>query len=637
MMYSLIQVAAIAPMFLRISGAELQAVTDETNYNVGTEVRVRLVPSGTAAASIRHAGDTNPVASGAALSGDEYVPVWKIPWDARTGRYEVDLHLTGGALIRNATSFAVHRQLAKVMSVDLDKTFYTSGDPVNPRIVVRNLSNRRIDHLQVEFEPYTYPWIAPAADEPPVWKTVVTNSLSLEPGADKEFHVRNAAVVQAGKEPVNIYFSVVPRDSENPERIYDLAFALPAFTVPPNTPHPKQYPLLYLYQRERDVPKSETYRHFDPPQFVSDVIRFDTAQTTFRTGDAVSINYTLMRPPDAQWPPNVSVRFRTLDAAGRALRGEQSRFAEGEHTLSLQPMEPGRYILQSEVLAGEVAVAQNRLEFAVNSLPRSILVFGAHEDDETAHPAIIRAAVENHIPIHFVYWTSGDAGGCDRYFMHSCDAARAMGFGEVRMEETRASLGHLGIPRGDMFFLGLPDGGMGQVWEHLSSGRPYLSVLLASDHSPYRNSAIPNMPYSRDAAVQAAKRFLLQYQPDMVITGHPDERHVDHRVNNWIVVRAMQELLREGKLSRVTQLVVDVVYGAVPDHRAPYKYEKYELYVPGEVARLGQESLWYYQSQDGNRQQAEIVPYEKLPRREAYPHFQIVDWQDHAGWNEQPR
>jgi hypothetical protein len=121
----------------------------------------------------------------------------------------------------------------------------------------------------------------------------------------------------------------------------------------------------------------------------------------------------------------------------------------------------------------------------------------------------------------------------------------------------------------------------------------------------------------------------------MIITGHPDERHVDHRTNNWIVVKAMQELLGAGAIPRDTKLVVDVSYGPMPGRHAPYKYEKQMLYVSGEAAKLGQEALWYYESQDGNHQQAEIIDFGKLPRHEAYPHYRILDWQDHEGWNEQ--
>jgi LmbE family N-acetylglucosaminyl deacetylase len=161
-------------------------------------------------------------------------------------------------------------------------------------------------------------------------------------------------------------------------------------------------------------------------------------------------------------------------------------------------------------------------------------------------------------------------------------------------------------------------------------------VLLASDHAPYSEAAIPNLPYARESVIAAARQFIERFKPDMIVTGHPDERHVDHRTNNWIVVKAMQELLRAGAISRDTKLLVDAVYGPAPAKRAPYHYEKQMLYVSGEAARLGQQAAWYYQSQDGNHQQANMAAFDKLPREEPYPHFRILDWQDHEGWNERP-
>jgi hypothetical protein len=125
------------------------AITDHTNYNVGSPVLVRLEPGIKAIASIRYAGKAQPIASNIPLSGAEYESLWTIPWNAQTGRYEVDLTMRDGKSIHGAESFAVHRQLAKVIAFDLDKTFYTGGDAVNPRIVVRNISNQRLDHLQV--------------------------------------------------------------------------------------------------------------------------------------------------------------------------------------------------------------------------------------------------------------------------------------------------------------------------------------------------------------------------------------------------------------------------------------------------------------------------------------------------------
>ncbi len=635
----------IAVLFLSLTcpdhlarAAAVAAVTDYTTYNAGSEVRIRIHAASNSTAAIRYAGERSPVAANIAIHGSSYVRLWTIPWDARTGRYEVDLMLAGSKQIHNATSFAVHRQLAKVMSVDLDKTFYTSGDSVNPRIVIGNVSNRRLENLQVEFEPYTYPWIAPAPDEPPMWKHIVAQGLALGPGEQKGFEVANAATVQVEKEPVIIYYSVVIRDTRDPDRIYDLAFAPAAFTTPPNIVLPKQYPFLYLYSHLSEVTRSEAYRHFYPAGFVSGVVEFNTAHTMFPMDPPPAVSFSINQPAAARWD-GPTIWLRVSDTTGKQIQTQRLAGAlSGNHEVTLRSVPAGVYTVEVSIRNSNGAiVARNESEFAVNPLPKSILVFCAHQDDETAHPGIIRAAVENHIPIHFVYFTGGDAGGCDRFYMHSCDAARAMDFGEVRMEEARASLAHMGVPRTDIWFLGLPDGGLGQIWEHhIAESNPYLSVLLASDHTPYREAAIPNLPYARESVIAAAKQFIVCFQPDMIITGHPDERHVDHRTNNWIVVKAMQELLRQGAIPRETKLIVDAVYGPAPMKPAPYHYEKQTLYVSGEAARIAQEATWYYQSQDGNHEQANIVDFDKLPRGEPFPHFRILDWQDHEGWNERP-
>src|SRR5205814_726599 len=184
----------------------------------------------------------------------------------------------------------------------------------------------------------------------------------------------------------------------------------------------------------------------------------------------------------------------------------------------------GIFFAQVEVAdaSGEV-LATNSLEFAANLLPKSILIFCAHQDDEGAHHGIIRAAVENHIPMHFIYFTGGDAGSCDRYYQHSCGPADCLNFGELRMEEARASLAHLGVPPEDIFFLGLPDGGSGEVWSDKNPAHPYLSVMLSTDHAPYPEAARPNLPFARDSVVEAAKEFIQRFRPEVIFTGHRAE------------------------------------------------------------------------------------------------------------------
>ncbi len=621
------------------AAADFAAVTNYTNYNVGDQVRIRLLPGGSGNASILYAGEEKPLVTDVHLSGSAYQLLWTIPSDVRTGRYLVNFVPSKGGQAQRVTSFAIHKQLAKVISVDLDKTFYTVGDAINPRIVVKNLSTQTLDDIQVEFEPYTYPWIAPEPDEPPMWKYMVARSLSLAPGEEKEFRVTKATVAQVEHDqPEALYYSVVIRNARQQDRIYDLAFALPAFTVPPNKFFPKQYPFLYLYWHLAEVPKSEAYRDFYPPQFVSDVIRFDTKHTMFRSESSGTLRFTLTPRKGPAWQ-DARIEARVLDAQGREVQRKLlDGSLSGAHEFAFGSLPVGLYTLHVSVeTAGGAVLAQNQLEFALNKLPKSILIFCAHSDDDTAHPALIRAAVENGIPVHFVYLTGSDSGGCDRFYMHSCDAARAMDFGEVRQAEAIASLGHLGVTPENIFFLGLPDGGLEQIWyHHKTADDPYLSVLLASDHSPFRDAAVPNLPYARDPIIAVMKNYIAKFKPAMIVTGHPDERHVDHRANNWLAVRAMQELLREGKISRDTELLVDVSYRAKAGRHAPYRYKKDTFYASGEAARIGQEALWYYQSQDGNHQQAEIKDFLDLPRTEAYPHFRILDWWEHVDWNEKP-
>jgi hypothetical protein len=107
---------------------------------------------------------------------------------------------------------------------------------------------------------------------------------------------------------------------------------------------------------------------------------------------------------------------------------------------------------------------------------------------------------------------------------------------------------------------------------------------------------------------------------------------VDHRVTSWFVLKACQELLREKKIDPATAVLADEAYGAGGFKPAPYRYEKMSVFMSGEVAALLQEMSWIYQSQGGNLSEGMRKTFAELPREER--HLRIVDWQEHAGWNE---
>ncbi len=279
-------------------------------------------------------------------------------------------------------------------------------------------------------------------------------------------------------------------------------------------------------------------------------------------------------------------------------------------------------------------LASNILELGVNPLPKSVLVFAAHEDDDGTQMGFIRSLVENQVPLHMVYYTSGDAGACDRYYQRSCGPAEALNYGAVRMQETRAAMGHLGVPPENIFFMGLPDGGTGKIWyDHPKSSDPYLAVLLASDHAPYEGLFRPNLAFARDAVVEATEDIIRNLQPDVIFTVHPPaEGHIDHIVNNFFVVKALQELLRAGAISPDLEVRVDSIFDPKEHPATPYHYEDHATYVSGEAAALGQEAGWFYQSQDGNQDEGNLRTWDQLPRTEGYR--KVLDWKEHEGWNE---
>lgn len=649
-----------------------RAVADNIAYNAGSTVRFRIIFSGTTpaeavsiSARIHYLGEAKPVTTERVVTRElpsqsgtnptGFQSLWTIPAEARTGCYEADLvgrdRKTGATVfdLSPAFSFTVYRKLVRIRSVELDRTFYTSGDPVGTRVTLENLSSAAISGLRVEFSERYWPWIAQTSERAGVDVFNLAKGVTLAAHGRRDFASDRAALAPDVKQPTAAQFAVVVWDRER-RSIYAIAFSPLAFVHPPGVRLPEAYAglpgaaLQYLHPNLNSIDFTR-YREFYPPALDRAAIEFDTSHTLFASGAEAQVRFRVRDPRAAPWQ-HVSLSVHWLGPDEREISSQvlapSANLEPGGPPLDESATWPlpagvsGIYRARVDVASssGET-LASNTLEFGVNPLPKSILIFCAHQDDEGAHHGIIRAAVENHIPIHFVYFTGGDAGSCDRYYQHSCSPAESLNFGELRMEEARASLAHLGVAREDIFFLGLPDGGSGQIWfEHRNPAHPYLSVMLATDHSPYAEAALPNLPFARDSVVEAAKEFIQKFRPEVIYTGHPDERHVDHRTNNWFVMRALEELSAQGDLSTEPTVLVDQSYGPGPQKHAPYHYEKEVFYVSGEAAALGQEAGWLYQSQDGNRAEGGRRNYDQLRRAEV--HWRILDWKEHPKWNEEP-
>jgi LmbE family N-acetylglucosaminyl deacetylase len=660
---AVVLVFSILMAAIRASGGGVpQVFTDKTAYDVGQEVSIAIAsvsgqevqPASEFRVTLRYAGDPKPVlyhvdlakpASGAASTA--YRELWKIPEDARTGRYEIDLEQAGvpsgqeGHELRDVASFSVYRKLVETSRIQLEKTFYTSGDPVGCGVTLSNLARHPMDHLRVEFSDRYWPWIGAPATRVASTIRPLAEDLALPAGESKQISSANCGVASEVKEPSIHQYGVVVWDHDR-KNIYDISFSQLVFIRPRGSNAPTPYPGQFVYPELSKVDTTD-YRQFYPPELNSGAIRFDTTHTMFPTGGEAEIHFALSNPTDAPWR-GVKVLTRWLAPDGTELaRNATAKPLDlipgvdptpGTATFKL-PAAAGLYRARVQVTNtfGQI-LATNDLEMAADPLPHSILIFCAHQDDEGGWSGLTRAAIENHIPIHYVYFTSGDAGSCDRYYEHSCRPAEAQNFGELREEETRASLGHLGVPREDIFFLGLPDGGSGEIWyDHPDPSQPYLSVLLASDHSPYADAAVPNLPYARQSVVEAAEQFITRFKPAVIVTAHPPQQtHIDHIVNNYFVVKALQNLLLKNSFTPPVQVLVNRVYDPKDNPPTPYHYEDRTFYISGEAATLAQESWWFYESQGGNGAQGRIKDFDKLPRAVSYR--VVLDWMDHEGWNE---
>jgi len=645
----------------------LQAVTERITYNVGDEVWLKIVfPSpedvhtlDSFLLTVRFAGEEKPLLDGAILGEATrlgvpptavygYRKLWKVPLDARTGRYEIDLRVQDPRSqqviqdLPGICSFVVHRQAVQIVSVETVGAYYTSGDVIGCKVKIENLGDHPLQGLRLEFSERYWPWIAQQTERVGTNIETLQSEMTLEPHQRKSASFSRCAEAKGVNQPTIRQFAAVVWDRAR-KNVYAIAFSPLVFINPPGVDTPKPYPGQYIYPK-LDAVNTSSYRQFHPGQFGSGAIQFDTGHTMFASGAEATVKFSAVNPTDTTWR-RVSVRARLVGPnekeQAKQVVAEQVDLnlhnapLEEEVKFSLPQDVSGLYRAQVEITdASGQLLAANALELGVNPLPKSVLLFCAHEDDDGTQMGMIRAAVENHIPLHVVYLTSGDAGACDRYYEHSCGPAEALNFGALRMEEARAALGHLGVPRENILFLGLPDGGSGKIWyDYPRLSDPYLSVLLASDHAPYDGLFRPNLPFAREAVVEAVEEIVKKFQPEVVFTAHPPaEGHIDHIVNNYFVVKALQQLLREGAIPANLEVRVDRIFDPKSHPATPYHYEDHVFHVSGEAMALAQEAGWYYQSQGGNRAEGNLRTWDQLPRSEGYR--KMLDWKEHDGWNE---
>jgi len=207
------------------------------------------------------------------------------------------------------------------------------------------------------------------------------------------------------------------------------------------------------------------------------------------------------------------------------------------------------------------------------SLPASprAIVFAPHPDDETiAVGGLLHRWAHAGIPLRVVFMTNGDgypAAVKEDFDVKKPADADFVNFGDLRRHEAIGALGRLGVPRGNIRFLGFPDGGLAELWRaHWLRSHPYTSPYTGENSPPEPDGATYD---GQDLTAEIAHE-LREFRPNVVVMPHPYDTHLDHAHTTYFVTEAMSELQARGVLSsHLSVLTYLVHYPSWPATRPP--------------------------------------------------------------------
>ncbi len=254
---------------------------------------------------------------------------------------------------------------------------------------------------------------------------------------------------------------------------------------------------------------------------------------------------------------------------GLARRLKQSRLGRASLTaaflLTAFVMSYERYLANSDMLPDMLPVLPlERFE--------RVLVVAPHCDDEVLGAAgVIQAAVRQGSQVRLVIVTNGDGyrfatmEEFRRAFPRSSDF---IAMGVRRQQETLNAVAHLGLDARSVTFLGYPDRGLAAMWwSHWNADQAYLSPFSQRSHNPYPNTLNPGVPYNGLALLGDLRNILAVERPDLIITPHPLDDHIDHRALSAFMSLAIAQERSDNPDWSPLVLGYLVHYGLYPQER----------------------------------------------------------------------
>ncbi|HKV45168.1 MAG TPA: PIG-L family deacetylase [bacterium] len=224
----------------------------------------------------------------------------------------------------------------------------------------------------------------------------------------------------------------------------------------------------------------------------------------------------------------------------------------------------------------------------------SILVFGAHPDDETLGAGgMIHAATTVGARVRVVTFTNGDGyvEGVDVGFRTLFSTpGQFIAYGKRRQQEALAAAAHLGVPPSQVTFLGYPDRGLPALWGSAWNCRhPYTSPYTRRNRSPYPLGYRAQAAYCGENVLEDVETLLREDRPTVIVTHSPVDSHRDHWAAAAFVAAALERRSLEDpawtKMVHVWTYLVHHGMWPVPEAYAPDLF----LNPPRDLAGTGME------------------------------------------------
>lgn len=203
------------------------------------------------------------------------------------------------------------------------------------------------------------------------------------------------------------------------------------------------------------------------------------------------------------------------------------------------------------------------LAFAEWNVPYGarVLIVAPHPDDEAlAAGGLLQRVLERRGSARVVFLTNGDGypeAAAIQTKTPSPSPEDFRRYGRQRRAEAEEALLTLGLPPNWLIFLGFPDGGIDDLWgpywsSHTPFVSPYTGLSEAADEAPA--DSLPDSEYVGRDLAERLEEVLLGWQPTIVVTPDPRDRHLDHCTAGVFVLEAVRRTAMKRRVPLPTVL-----------------------------------------------------------------------------------